>query len=103
MISFEGVARVQKTIINFAKSLAQARLTPSDLSNPVSFQLAFTRVYEAIMKAVEEGGKTSYVAEVRFKDSLGNIIAFAVDLGENPPPFESRKVRAEISVRFYED
>ncbi|RLG82234.1 MAG: hypothetical protein DRO09_00760 [Thermoprotei archaeon] len=100
---FHGLARVEKTVIDLAKGLAEAKLSPQDLSNPVSFQIAFSKLYEALMKIMEGGGKSSYVAEVRFRDSLGNLISFAVDLGSQPPPFSSREVRARIVVEFLED
>ncbi len=100
---FNGIARIQEAMVDLAKSLAEVKLTPQDLANPVSFQLAFSRLYETIINVIEKGGKKSFVAEVRFKDSLGNIISFAVDLGENPPPFSTDRVRARIIVELYEE
>jgi hypothetical protein len=55
------------------------------------------------MKAFEQGPRKRYVAEVRFTDSLGNTVAFAVDLGETPPPFSKDKVKARIIVEIFEE
>ncbi len=96
------MARLAKVEVGLAKSLANLNISPQDLSNPVSFQLAFSRIYEALMKSLEEGGRKSYVAEVRFKDSLGNDVVFAVDIGENPPAFMSDTVRVRVIVEFLE-
>ncbi len=98
-VEFSGEARIQRAMIN----LAQVRLSPEDLSNPISFQLALSRIYENLMKALEGGVRYSYVAEVRFKDSLGNQIVFAVDLGDKMPPMSSDRVKARILVEFYEE
>lgn len=54
------------------------------------------------MKSLEEGGRKAYVAEVHFKDSLGNDVVFAVDLGESPPAFTSDTVRVRVVVEFLE-
>ncbi len=99
----KGIARIQKVPINLAKGLAEVKLTPKDLSNPVSFQLTFSRLYETLLKTLTEERKYSYVAEVRFRDSLGNDVVFAIDLGEEPPPFENRTVRARVVVELYEE
>jgi hypothetical protein len=96
---FMGTAKIQKAALNLAK----IRLTPEDLSNPVSFQLALSRIYEHLMESMEKGLKTVYVAEVRFTDSLGNNVVFAVNLGESVPPFSSDRVKARIFVEFYEE
>lgn len=98
-VEFSGEARIQRAMIN----LAQIRLSPEDLSNPISFQLALSRIYENLMKALEGGVKYSYIAEVKFKDSLGNQIVFAVDLGDKMPPISSDRVKARILVEFYEE
>lgn len=100
---FRGIGKIEKAIVDIAKGLAEAKISPQDLANPVSFQLAFSRLYEALLKAVEEGSSESYVAEVRFKDDLGNDIVFAVDLGGEAPAFASRVVRARIIVELYEE
>ena len=96
---FEGSARIGEVI----SGLTQIQLRPEDLTSPIAFQMAFTRIYEGIMKAMEEGPKKKYVAEVRFNDSLGNTIVMAVDLGESPPPFSKREVKARVLVELYEE
>ncbi|MEM0361892.1 MAG: hypothetical protein QXH57_03465 [Sulfolobales archaeon] len=94
-----GEARIQRIMLN----MAQIRLSPEDLSNPVSFQIALSRIYENLMKALEGGIKYTYVAEVRFKDSLGNQVVFAVDLGDKIPATPSERLKARISIEFYEE
>ncbi len=100
---FYGVAKIEKVISGIAKSLAEAQLSPQDLANPISFQIALSRLYEAILKSLSEGGKTTYVAEVRFRDSLGNPVIFAVDLGEKPPALSESRVKVKIVVEFIEE
>ncbi len=98
--SFEGEARIGKAM----KNLATITLKPEDLSSPVAFQMALSRIYESLVKMFESGGpKPTYIAEVRFTDDLGNRVVFAVDLGETPPPFSKDRIRARIVVEFYED
>ncbi len=96
---FEGTAKIGEVM----SGLAQIQLRPEDFSSPVALQMAFTRIYEGIMKAMEEGPKKRFVAEVRFNDSLGNAVVMAVDLGESPPPFSKREVKARILVELYEE
>lgn len=97
---FEGEARIGRAM----KNLATITLKPEDLSSPVAFQMALSRIYESLMKIFESGGpRPTYVAEVRFTDDLGNPVAFAVDLGETPPPLSKDKVRVRILVEFYEE
>lgn len=102
-LSFEGYGEIEKVLLNIAKGLARVRLSPQDLSDPVSFQIAISRMYEALMKAVEGGNKYSYVAKVKFMDSLGNEVSVAVDLGEELPPFMNKNIRARITVELYEE
>jgi len=101
-VEFTGLARVSKVPLGIAKGLAQAKITPQDLSNPVSFQLAFSRLYEALMKSIEMSEGETYVAEVRFVDSLGNEVAFAVNMGDKPPAFSNDTVKVRVIVEFYE-
>jgi len=96
---FEGEARVGEVL----KGLAQLQLRPEDFASPVALQMALSRVYEAVMRALHEGPRKTYVAEVKFTDSLGQPVVFAVDLGETPPPFQSSKVKARILVEIYEE
>ena len=98
--SFTGEGRVGKAM----KNVAMLSLRPEDLSNPVAFQMALSRLYDSVMKMFESGGpKQTYVVEVRFTDDLGNPVSFAVDLGESVPPFSSDKVKVEVTVRVYEE
>ncbi|HDJ51233.1 MAG TPA: hypothetical protein ENF25_03430 [Thermoprotei archaeon] len=99
---FSGTGKIQKVITDLARGLSEAKISPEDLANPVSFQLAFSRLYEALIKAMEEGGH-SYVAEVSFTDDLGNSVVFAVDLGKEAPAFASKKVKARVIVQLYEE
>ncbi len=95
---FEGEGRVGEML----KAFSAIRLTPEDFSSPIALQMALSRIYSALLKSMEEGQKKRYVAEVRFKDSLGNNVVFAVDLGEEPPPFKSSNIKARIIVELYE-
>lgn len=96
---YEGEAKIGEVM----KGLTAIQLRPEDFASPVSFQMAFTRIYEGIMKAMQEGPKKKYMAEIRFTDALGQTIVFAVDLGETPPPFSKSKVKARIVVEIFED
>ncbi len=96
---FEGEARVGEVM----QGLQAIQLRPEDFSSPVALQMALSRIYEAVLKAFETGPKKRYVAEIRFTDSLGNPVTFAVDLGEAPPPFSKDRVRARIVVEIYEE
>jgi len=102
-LSFEGYGEVEKVLLNIARGLAEVRLSPQDLSDPVSFQIAISRMYDALMKAVEGGSKYSYIAKIKFRDSLGNEVSMAIDLGEEPPPFASKDIKARITVELYEE
>jgi len=96
---FEGEARIGEVM----QGLQAIQLRPEDFASPVALQMALSRIYEAVLKAFESGPKKRYIAEIRFTDSLGNPVTFAVDLGETPPPFSKNKVRARIVVEIYED
>ncbi len=96
---FEGEARVGEVL----SGLQAIQLRPEDFSSPVALQMALSRIYEAVMKAFQEGLRKRYVAEVRFRDSLGNQVVFAVDLGESPPPFSKDRVKARVVVEIYEE
>ncbi len=96
---FEGQGKIGEVI----KELAQIRLSPEDFSSPISLQMAISRIYSALLKSMAEGPRKHYVAEIRFTDSLGNTVAFAVDLGESIPPFSSRNVKARIIVEIFEE
>ncbi|NOZ88510.1 MAG: hypothetical protein GXO15_01145 [Crenarchaeota archaeon] len=96
---FEGEARVGEVM----QGLQAIALRPEDFSSPVALQMALSRIYEAMVKALEQGPKKRYVAEVRFRDSMGNPVIVAVDLGETPPPFTRDRVKARIVIEIYED
>ncbi len=95
---FEGQAKIGEII----QGLQNIMLRPEDLSSPVSFQMAISRIMDALMKSVEEGPKKRYVAEIRFTDSLGNPVVIAVDLGETLPPFSKREIKARILIELFE-
>lgn len=97
---YTGEAKIGKVL----KNIAAITLKPEDFSSPVSLQMALSRIYESVIKMMEEGGpKPRYVAEVRFTDDMGNNIVIAVDLGEEMPPFSSDKVKARVVVELYEE
>jgi len=96
---FEGEAKIGEIM----QGLQAIQLRPEDFSSPVALQMALSRIYEAVLKVLESGPRKRYVAEIRFTDSLGNPVVFAVDLGESPPPFSKDKVKARIIVEIYED
>ncbi len=97
---FDGEARIGKVLKNFT----QISLRPEDLSSPLAFQMAFTRIYESIIKIMEQGGpKPTYIAEIKFVDDLGNTIVVGVDLGDELPPFSKDRVKARIIIELYED
>ena len=98
---FLGEARIGKVV----KGLTTISLRPEDFSSPVALQMAFSRIFDAIMNITlnESGPKHTYVAEVKFVDDLGNPVVFAVDLGEEIPPFSKEKVKARIRVELFEE
>lgn len=95
-----GRAKVGRIMRNFMA----VTLKPEDLTSPLALQMAISRIYESMMKVFESGGpKPGYVAEVRFRDDMGNNVVFAVDLGETLPPFSKDRVKARITVELFED
>ncbi|MCD6324144.1 MAG: hypothetical protein J7L55_03450 [Desulfurococcales archaeon] len=100
---FVGEGNIDKIMIDIAKGLADARITPQDLTNPVAFQLAFSRLYKALLKSIEEGSGESYIAEIKFTDDLGNEVVFTVNLGEEVPAFASKRVKARVTVELFEE
>ncbi len=96
---FEGEARVGQML----KGLEVVQLRPEDFQSPVALQMALSRIYDAVLRMMQEGPRKVYVAEVRFRDDLGNTVVFAVELGESPPPFTSERVKARIVVELYEE
>ncbi|MCD6301332.1 MAG: hypothetical protein J7L82_04600 [Staphylothermus sp.] len=96
---FEAKAKIGQ-VLSGAQHLV---LKPEDLSSPISFQMAITRIMDTLMKSLQEGPKRRYVAEIRFKDSLGNPVVLAIDLGETPPPFSKNEVKARIIIELFEE
>ncbi len=96
---FNGTAKIGEILAGFS----QLTLTPQDMTSPVALQMAISRIYEAMTKAISSGPKKKYVAEVRFTDSLGNPVVLALDLGERMPPFINREVKARILIELFED
>ncbi|MDH5810883.1 MAG: hypothetical protein QXO54_05575 [Candidatus Methanomethylicaceae archaeon] len=96
---FNGTAKIGEILAGFS----QLTLTPQDMTSPVALQMAISRIYEAMTKAIASGPKKKYVAEVRFTDSLGNPVVLALDLGERMPPFTNKEVRARILIELFED
>lgn len=99
IIVFEGHARIGEIM----KGFTQIQLKPEDFSSPLALQMALSRIYEGLMKALNEGPRKSFVAEVRFTDSLGQSIAVGVDLGPTPPPFSKNVVKARVIIELYEE
>ena len=96
---FEGEARIGSML----KGLEVVQLKPEDFQSPVALQMALSRIYDAVLRVMQEGPKKVYVAEVRFQDDLGNPVSIAVELGESPPPFTSDKVKARIVIELFEE
>ncbi|MEM1873359.1 MAG: hypothetical protein QXF57_02060, partial [Acidilobaceae archaeon] len=94
---FEATGKVGRVI----KGFASITLKPEDFSSPVSFQMAMSRIYDALLKMMEGGGPTStYVAEVRFTDDLGNPVVIGIELGERIPESLKERVRARVIVEI---
>lgn len=96
---FEGNAKIGEVLTPFVS----IQLRPEDLSSPISFQMALSRIYNALLKSLESGPKKRYVAEVRFRDSLDQEVALAINLGESPPPFTKQNIKARIFIELYEE
>jgi len=96
---FEGEAKIGKVL----EGLQTIQLKPEDFSSPVALQMALSRIYSAVIKMFEKGPKEKYIAEIRFRDGLGNPVVLAVDMGEVPPPFSKDQVKARILIEIYEE
>lgn len=96
---FNGTAKIGEILAGFN----QLTLTPQDLTSPVALQMAISRIYEAMTKAISTGPRKKYVAEVKFTDSLGNPVVLALDLGEKMPHFTNREVKARILIELFEE
>ncbi|MCI4396089.1 MAG: hypothetical protein GU347_00250 [Desulfurococcales archaeon] len=99
VIVFDGKARIGEVM----GGLTNIQFRPEDFSSPIAMQMAFSRIYEGVIKALEEGPKKRYVAEVKMTDSLGNQVVIGVDLGESPPPFSKSEVKARVTVELFEE
>ncbi len=97
--TFIGEAKIGE-VMTFLKDI---RISPEDLSSPVAFQMALSRIYDAVLRNISRGPGKTYIAEVRFTDSMGNKVVFAVDLGSTPPPVSSTRVKAKITIEFFEE
>ena len=94
-----GTAKVGEMLAGFS----QLSLTPQDFSSPIAMQMAMSRIYEVMTKAVETGPKKKFVAEVKITDSMGNPVIIAMDLGEKTPPFVNKEVKARVMIELYEE
>lgn len=98
-VEFEGKAKIGQIMGN----LASIQLKPEDFASPLSLQMALSRIYNELMKALSQGPQTHYVADVRFTDSLGNPISIGVDFGDKIPPFSKQDVKVRIIIEFYDE
>lgn len=96
---FNGSAKVGEILSGFT----QIAITPQDMTSPIALQMALSRIYEAMTKTVETGPKKKFIAEVKFTDSMGNPVVFALDLGDKMPHFSSNEIKARILVELYEE
>lgn len=99
IVVFEGQAKIGEIM----KGFTQIQLRPEDFSSPLALQMALSRIYDGLMKAMSEGPRKSFVAEVRFTDSLGQSVSLGVDLGSAPPPFSKNVVKARIIIELFEE
>ena len=98
-VQFEGKAKIGEILGGFVP----IQLRPEDLSSPISFQMALSRIYEELMRTLSQGPTKKYVAEVRFTDSLGNPVVVGVDFGQSIPPFSNKEVKVKITIEFYDE
>ncbi len=98
-VEFEGKAKIGEVMGN----LASIQLKPEDLSSPLAFQMALSRIYEELMRVMTQGPQKHYVADVRFTDSMGNPISIGVDFGNNIPPLSKREVKVRVILEFYDE
>ena len=98
-IEFEGKAKIGQVMGN----LASIQLKPEDFSSPLSLQMALSRIYNELMKAMSQGPQTHYVADVKFTDSLGNPVSIGVDFGDKIPPLSKQDVKVKITIEFYDE
>ncbi len=78
-------------------------LSPDDLTSPISFQMALSRLVDKIMDTLENPPEPHYFAEVRIRDHLNRPVSIAIDLGKSIPPFSKDKVKARVIIEIYEE
>ncbi|BDC19933.1 hypothetical protein [Acidianus sp. HS-5] len=98
-IEFEGKAKIGQVMGN----LTSIQLKPDDFSSPLSLQMALSRIYNELMKAMSQGPQTHYVADVKFTDSLGNPVSVGVDFGDKIPPLSKQDIKVKITIEFYDE
>lgn len=98
-VEFEGKAKIGEVFGN----LVSFQLRPEDLTSPLALQMAISRLYDELMKAMQGPPTKHYVAEVRFTDSTGNPVSIGVDLGSNLPPLSKREVKVKVVIEFYDE
>ncbi len=98
-VELKGEAKVTR----LQTPLVPINISPSDLEGPLSMFDMISKIYEAMMKAMNETPKPRYMAEVKFTDALGTPVVFVIDLGEKFPQLERSRVKARIIVELYED
>lgn len=98
-VEFEGKAKIGEIM----GGISSIQLRPEDLSSPISFQMAISRIYSELMNMMTQGPKKHYVAEVRFNDSMGNPVSVGVDFGEKIPPLSKQEVKVKVILEFYDE
>jgi|SRR5579875_47619 len=98
-VEFEGKAKIGE-IMGVFKAI---QLKPEDLSNPLAFQMALSRIYSELMNILNQRQEMHYVADVTFTDSMGNPISIGVDFGDKIPPLSKKEVKAKITIEFYDE
>jgi len=98
-VEFEGKAKIGEIFGN----MISFQLKPEDLTSPLAVQMAISRLYEELMKALQGPPTKRYVAEVRFSDSTGTPVAIGVDLGQTLPPLSKREVKVKVIIEFYDE
>jgi hypothetical protein len=98
-VEFEGKARIGEIFGN----MVSFQLRPEDLTSPLAIQMAISRLYEELMKAMQGPPTKHYVAEVRFNDSTGTPVTVGVDLGQTLPPLSKKEVKVKVIIEFYDE
>lgn len=98
-VEFEGRAKIGEVMGN----LVSIQLKPEDLSSPLAFQMALTRIYNEVLNMMQQQPKLHYVAEVKFNDSMGNPVVIGVDFGDKIPPISKKDVKVKITIEFYDE